>query len=113
MRRDQWPMRGLVLGQLRQVHQHRIRRAEHHGARQRRGAGIADRQDNVLKNAPHTAAVVMADEWTHAYGRERAAFPAEWVRERKFWPHVSRVNSAAGDRNLVCSCPPVDMYAQV
>ncbi len=76
-------------------------------------AGIADRQDNVLKNAPHTAAVVMADEWTHAYGRERAAFPAEWVRERKFWPHVSRVNSAAGDRNLVCSCPPVDMYAQV
>ncbi|HEX6040581.1 aminomethyl-transferring glycine dehydrogenase [Longimicrobium sp.] len=76
-------------------------------------AGIADRQDNVLKNAPHTAAMVMADAWTHAYGREKAAFPAEWVRERKFWPHVARVNNAAGDRNLVCSCPPVDMYAQV
>jgi glycine dehydrogenase len=76
-------------------------------------AGVADRQDNVLKNAPHTAAMVMADAWTHAYGREKAAFPAEWVRERKFWPHVARVNNAAGDRNLVCSCPPVDMYAQV
>jgi glycine dehydrogenase len=75
--------------------------------------GIADRRDNLLKNAPHTAAAVTADEWTHPYGRERAAFPAEWVRERKFWPHVARVNNAAGDRNLVCACPPVDMYAQV
>jgi glycine dehydrogenase len=76
-------------------------------------AGIADRQDNLLKNAPHTAAAVTADAWTHAYGRERAAFPVGWVRERKFWPAVARVNNAAGDRNLVCSCPPVDMYAQV
>ncbi|HEY0020942.1 MAG TPA: aminomethyl-transferring glycine dehydrogenase [Longimicrobium sp.] len=76
-------------------------------------AGIADRQDNLLKHAPHTAAAVTADAWTHAYGRERAAFPAAWVRERKFWPAVARVNNAAGDRNLVCSCPPVDMYAQV
>ncbi|WP_420126011.1 aminomethyl-transferring glycine dehydrogenase [Longimicrobium sp.] len=76
-------------------------------------AGIADRQDNLLKNAPHTAAAVMADAWTHGYGRERAAFPAAWVRERKFWPHVARVNNAAGDRNLVCSCPPVEEYAQV
>ncbi len=76
-------------------------------------AGIADRQDNLLKHAPHTAAAVMADAWTHGYGRERAAFPAAWVRERKFWPAVARVNNAAGDRNLVCSCPPVDMYAQV
>jgi glycine dehydrogenase len=76
-------------------------------------AGIADRQDNLLKNAPHTAAAVTADAWEHAYGRERAAFPVGWVRERKFWPAVARVNNAAGDRNLVCSCPPVDMYAQV
>ncbi|HEX5871645.1 MAG TPA: hypothetical protein VFY65_14560, partial [Longimicrobium sp.] len=76
-------------------------------------AGIADRQDNLLKNAPHTAAAVMADAWTHGYGRERAAFPVGWVRERKFWPHVARVNNAAGDRNLVCSCPPVEEYAQV
>jgi glycine dehydrogenase len=76
-------------------------------------AGIADRRDNLLKNAPHTAAAVTADAWTHAYGRERAAFPVGWVRERKFWPAVARVNNAAGDRNLVCSCPPVDMYAQV
>jgi glycine dehydrogenase len=73
--------------------------------------GIADRADNPLKNAPHTAAMVTADEWTHAYGRERAAFPAEWVRDRKFWPHVARVNNAAGDRNLVCACPPIEEYA--
>ena len=76
-------------------------------------AGIADRRDNLLKNAPHTAAAVTADAWTHPYGRERAAFPAAWVRDNKFWPAVARVNNAAGDRNLVCSCPPVDMYAQV
>jgi glycine dehydrogenase len=74
-------------------------------------AGIADRADNLLKNAPHTAGAVMADAWTHPYPRERAAFPAEWVRERKFWPHVRRVNNAAGDRNLVCACPPVEAYA--
>jgi glycine dehydrogenase len=76
-------------------------------------AGIADRQDNLLKHAPHTASAVTADAWTHGYSRERAAFPVGWVRERKFWPAVARVNNAAGDRNLVCSCPPVDMYAQV
>ncbi len=75
--------------------------------------GILDRQDNPLKHAPHTAAAVTADEWPHAYGRERAAFPLPWVRERKFWPYVGRVNNAAGDRNLVCSCPPVDMYESV
>jgi glycine dehydrogenase len=75
--------------------------------------GIADRRDNPLKNAPHTMNVVMADEWEHAYTREQAAFPAPWSRERKFWPHVARVNNAAGDRNLVCSCPPVEMYASV
>ncbi|HEU0012571.1 MAG TPA: aminomethyl-transferring glycine dehydrogenase [Longimicrobium sp.] len=72
--------------------------------------GILDRQDNPLKHAPHTAAAVTADEWPHGYGRERAAFPLGWVRERKFWPHVGRVNNAAGDRNLVCACPPVEMY---
>ena len=75
--------------------------------------GIADRRDNPLKNAPHTMNVVMADEWEHAYSREQAAFPAPWSRERKFWPHVARVNNAAGDRNLVCSCPPIEMYASV
>jgi glycine dehydrogenase len=75
--------------------------------------GILDRRDNPLKNAPHTQAVVVADTWEHAYSREQAAFPAPWVRERKFWPHVSRVNQAAGDRNLICSCPPVEEYATV
>jgi glycine dehydrogenase len=73
--------------------------------------GIMDRHDNPLKNAPHTAGVVTADEWSHAYGRERAAYPAGWLRERKFWPHVGRVNNAAGDRNLVCACVPIEDYA--
>ncbi|HSU17289.1 aminomethyl-transferring glycine dehydrogenase [Longimicrobium sp.] len=73
--------------------------------------GILDRHDNPLKNAPHTAAVVTADEWSHAYGRERAAYPAAWLRERKFFPHVGRVNNAAGDRNLICACVPIEDYA--
>jgi glycine dehydrogenase len=75
--------------------------------------GILDRHDNPLKHAPHTAGVVTADEWTHAYGRERAAYPAPWLRERKFWPFVGRVNNAAGDRNLVCACVPIEDYAEM
>ncbi len=75
--------------------------------------GILDRRDNPLKNAPHTQAEVVSDAWSHAYTREQAAYPVPWVRERKFWPHVSRVNNAAGDRNLICSCPPVEAYATV
>ena len=75
--------------------------------------GIADRQDNVLKNAPHPLARVVSDKWEHAYGRERAAFPAPWTRQHKFWPAVGRVESAYGDRNLVCSCVPTDAYAEV
>ena len=74
--------------------------------------GKADREDNVLKNAPHTVARVVSGNWPHAYPRERAAFPAPWTRERKFWPPVSRVESAYGDRNLVCSCLPADAYAE-
>ena len=73
--------------------------------------GKADRKDNVLKNAPHTLARVTANEWSHAYSREKAAFPAEWSRHYKFWPSVGRVESAYGDRNLICSCPPTDAYA--
>jgi glycine dehydrogenase len=72
--------------------------------------GILDRQDNPLKHAPHTAQVVVSDTWNHAYGRERAAFPAAWSRERKFWPAVARVDNAFGDRNMVCACPPVSEY---
>ncbi len=75
--------------------------------------GVADREDNPLKHAPHTLERVCADAWTHAYPRERAAFPAPWTRERKFWPFVARVDSAYGDRNLVCSCTPVEEYAAV
>lgn len=72
--------------------------------------GIADRQDNVLKNAPHTSAVVIAEDWNHPYSREKAVFPLEWVKMNKFWPAVSRVDDAYGDRNLVCSCPPIEEY---
>jgi glycine dehydrogenase len=75
--------------------------------------GIADREDNLLKNAPHTADMVVADEWNHGYGRERAAYPAAWTREYKFWPTVGLVESAAGDRNLICACVPIEEYAQV
>jgi glycine dehydrogenase len=75
--------------------------------------GIFDRHDNLLKNAPHTADVVTADEWQHPYGRERAAFPAPWTREQKFWPAVGLIESAAGDRNLICACVPIEEYAQV
>jgi glycine dehydrogenase len=74
--------------------------------------GIADRQDNPLKHAPHPASRVIADSWSHAYSREKAAYPALWVRAHKFWPSVGRVESAYGDRNLVCSCPPTDAYAE-
>jgi glycine dehydrogenase len=69
--------------------------------------GIADRQDNVLKRAPHTARQVTADVWDRPYPRERAAFPAAWTREYKFWPAVARIDAAYGDRNLFCTCPAV------
>jgi glycine dehydrogenase len=75
--------------------------------------GILPRDNNPLKHAPHTAAVVISDDWDRPYSRERAAFPAPWTREHKFWPSVGLVESAAGDRNLVCSCPPVGAYAGV
>jgi len=75
--------------------------------------GISDRNDNPLKHAPHPLARVLSDKWEHAYGRERAAFPAAWTRQHKFWPAVGRVESAYGDRNLVCSCVPTDAYAEV
>ena len=74
--------------------------------------GRLDRDDNPLTNAPHTAAVVTASEWTHPYSREQAAFPAPWTREHKFWPSVSRVDNGYGDKNLVCTCPPVEAYGQ-
>jgi glycine dehydrogenase len=69
------------------------------------------KNDNPLKNAPHTADVVTADVWSHPYGRSVAAFPAPWVKAGKFWPSVARVNNVYGDRNVMCSCPPVEAYA--
>src|ERR1700722_18280814 len=74
--------------------------------------GRADPKDNVLKNAPHTAAVVAADDWPHEYSREQAAFPLPFVRAHKFWPSVSRIDNPYGDRNLMCSCPPVEAFAE-
>ncbi len=72
--------------------------------------GRMDKLDNPLKNAPHTAAVVMADGWNRKYSREQAAFPLPWVRDHKFWPHVGRIDNPYGDRNLVCTCPPLSAY---
>jgi glycine dehydrogenase len=73
-------------------------------------AGVLDRQDNPLKHAPHTMLRVVSDTWSHAYSRETAAFPTPSTRERKFWPSVARVESAYGDRNLVCACLPTEAY---
>ncbi len=75
-------------------------------------AGKLDRADNPLKNAPHTAREVAGDVWAHAYGRELAAFPLPWVRAAKYWPPVKRVDNVYGDRNLVCTCAPLEAYAE-
>jgi glycine dehydrogenase len=72
--------------------------------------GEADREDNVLKNAPHTALHLTADAWSHPYTREAAAWPAPWVKNHKFWPPVARIDNVYGDRHLVCSCPPLESY---
>jgi glycine dehydrogenase len=75
-------------------------------------AGQSDRLDNPLKNAPHTADVVTGDDWSHPYSRQKAVFPASWTKESKFWPAVGRIDNAYGDRNLVCSCLPLDAYSE-
>lgn len=74
--------------------------------------GEADKHDNVLKNAPHTQAVVISSEWKHTYTREQAVFPLPWVRQNKFWPSIGRINNTYGDRNLICTCQPVSSYAE-
>lgn len=74
-------------------------------------AAIADKQDNVLKMAPHTAAEATSDEWNHAYSRQKAVYPVKGLKENKFWTSVARVDNAYGDRNLVCTCPPIEEYA--
>ncbi len=72
--------------------------------------GIADKENNVLKHAPHTAAVITADRWDRPYSRQKAAYPLPHIKEAKFWPSVSRIDNAYGDRNLMCSCLPVEAY---
>jgi len=74
--------------------------------------GSADARDNVLKNAPHTADEVTSDEWTHPYTREQAAYPLPFVRASKRWPAVARIDNPYGDRNLICSCPPIEAYQE-
>ena len=75
--------------------------------------GTADKADNLLKNAPHTQSIITADEWTKPYTRQEAAYPLGYVKENKFWPSISRVNNTYGDRNLICTCEPVESYMEV
>ena len=74
--------------------------------------GSVDSENNVLHNAPHTQAMITADAWTLPYGRQKAAFPLDYVAENKFWPTVRRVDDAYGDRNLVCTCEPIEAYME-
>lgn len=66
-----------------------------------------------MKHAPHTAAAIASDGWKHAYSREQAAYPAPWLKDHKFWPAVGRIDNPFGDRNLVCTCPPMSEYASL
>ncbi len=75
-------------------------------------SGKQDRQNNLLKNSPHTARQIASDKWDRPYSREQAAFPAPWTREHKFWPAVARIDNVYGDRNLFCSCPPVQEFVR-
>jgi glycine dehydrogenase len=72
--------------------------------------GEMDREDNPLSNAPHTMQEIGSDEWKHPYSRAQAAWPANWLRNSKFWPAVGRIDNTYGDRNLICSCPPMSDY---
>jgi len=72
--------------------------------------GKADKEDNVVKNAPHTVIEVTADEWNHSYSRQKAAYPLSWLAANKYWPTVGKIDSGYGDRNLVCSCAPIEEY---
>ena len=83
-----------------------------HGEIQAVLEGAADKEDNVLKNAPHTAEMVISDSWSHLYSREQAAYPLASLREHKFWPSVGRIDNVHGDRNLVCSCVGMEAYSQ-
>jgi glycine dehydrogenase len=75
-------------------------------------AGTFDRTDNPIKRAPHTAHEVSATDWPHTYSRETAAFPLPWIAASKYWPPVKRVDNVYGDRNLACTCTPLEAYAE-
>ena len=75
--------------------------------------GTADKIDNMLKNAPHSLQVITADDWNHSYSRSQAAYPLEYIRQNKFWPAISRVNNTYGDRNLICTCEPIESYQEM
>jgi glycine dehydrogenase len=83
-----------------------------HGEIEAVAMGQTDPRDNVLKNAPHTIRQLAAAEWKHPYSREQAAFPASWTRDYKFWPSVARIDNVYGDRNLFCSCPPIEEFTK-
>jgi len=72
--------------------------------------GKADKIDNPVKNSPHTQVECTSDEWNHPYSRQQAAFPLEWIKENKFWPYVAKIDNGFGDRNLVCTCEPIETY---
>ena len=74
-------------------------------------AGRLPRDNHPLKHAPHTIETIAQSDWPHPYSRETAAFPAPWLRQHKFWPSVSRIDNVYGDRNLICTCPPMDTYS--
>jgi glycine dehydrogenase len=75
--------------------------------------GSSDKADNALKNSPHTQHVICADEWSHKYTRKQAAFPLYYLTQNKFWPSIARINNTYGDRNLVCTCEPLESYVEV
>ena len=75
--------------------------------------GSADKVDNTLKNAPHTMRDILSENWNHAYSREQAVYPVSYLKDRKFWPSVARINNTQGDRNLICTCPPIESYMEV
>ena len=81
-----------------------------HGEIQAIQSGKSDAENNALKHAPHTALQVTSDDWPHPYSRQEAAFPAKWVKSSKYWPPVSRIDNAHGDRNLICTCAAVEEY---
>ena len=72
----------------------------------------ADPENNALRNSPHTAQVTTSDDWDRPYGRQKAAYPLEWIADNKFWPSVSRIDDGYGDRNLMCSCAPIEEYRE-